>query len=372
MMPENESFTTIHSTDLASAWGVDLRPAVCEHCDWGYLLPQAEALPPCPHCFQETLTWLEDGLEHLPYTRPPELCLPFTLSQTVLRQRLEDFSRQIRFAPFDLTLQNLIARLQQVYLPRWLVDSEVQGVWQAEVGFNYDVVSYQDSYDQNRNGWVSREVTETRIRWEPRVGRLRRTYHNIAAPALEEDQALKRRLGDYDAKTSHAYRPQELANVLVRLPNRSANDAWPEITPHFQVMAAEECRHAAEADHIREFRWSVEYLNQNWTQLLLPLYTTYYLDDDQNPQLILIHGQSGRLSGARRASMKQAKRVSFFIAAAAGLMFLCSLIGALAALFERQVWPVVGWGLLLTMVVAVSAIVPVAIAWEFNRSQELE
>ena len=71
-------------------------------------------------------------------------------------------------------------------VPVWLVDGEVQAEWRAEAGYHYQVVSHQDRYEDRRGGWSSREVKETRTRWEPRLGRLKRAYQNLRAPALEE------------------------------------------------------------------------------------------------------------------------------------------------------------------------------------------
>ena len=144
---------------------------------------------------------------------------------------------------------------------------------------------------------------------------------------------------------------------MARLPNRPPQDAWPDARPRFQDEATQECCQAAGGDHIREFRWSAEYDNLNWTQLLLPVYTTYYLDDEQKPQVVLIHGQSGRISGARRASLKRARRMALIIAGVAGAIFLCSGVAAGVALFESAAWVVAGLGLLTSIVVALGAIV---------------
>ncbi|NJN44298.1 MAG: hypothetical protein HC806_05960 [Anaerolineae bacterium] len=107
---------------------------------------------------------------------------------------------------------------------------------------------------------------------------------------------------------------------LFRLPTRPTEDAWPDALPNLQQAASDECRAAGKSDHFREFRWQAEYANQNWTQLLLPIYATYYLDDDQRPQPILLHGQTGQVSGVRRASMKRAQTTALWILLAAGVV----------------------------------------------------
>jgi hypothetical protein len=361
--------TLAPTLNLSDLWGFNLEIAACEQCNWSYLLVQGSLPHHCPRCFQASLKPLENQAERLPWTHPPERFLPFTVSREQLRHSIEDFAGGFWFAPDDLQASNLQARLQRIYLPLWLVDSEVQAIWQAEVGFDYQVASHQDYYDENRNGWLSREITETRIRWDPRLGRLTRTYHNIAAPALEEHAALRQQLGTYEFDTAQPYRSSDMADLLIRLPNRDPADAWPEAIPVLRAVAAEECRRACRADHIRQFRWTAEYPGRNWSLLLVPMYTTYYLDDDKNPQPVIIHGQSGQLHGPRRASMRRAQRTAVILVVVAVAIAILSLVAAAVALVLPPFLLIAGIGLLIAFLAGLAALIPLGIAWHFNRQQ---
>lgn len=353
--------------DLQVTWGRALRPAVCPHCDWSYLLPEGGALPRCPHCFRAKLAPLDD-VGALPYIRPPEMMLPTTLTREALERRVSAFADGIPFPPEDLNAAALRARLQALYLPLWLVDAEADALWQCEAGFDYEVVSHQSRYSDARGGWAEQEVQETRARWEPRVGRLHRTYQNIAAPALEEYGALRRQLGRFDRDTAQTYRPEALDNALARLPNRLPDDAWLDAKQAVRSAAAQECREAMAADHVREFRWTPAYPSRNWTLLLLPVYTTFYLDDEGRPQPVLLHGQTGQVSGARRASMKQARKTALIIAAAALVISVLSMILALLGLAVPPLVVVGGIGIVAAMLMGLGALVPIVRVWQFNRN----
>ena len=355
--------------ELTDLWGVPLAATMCEACDTRYLLSPKCVPAACPYCIHSSLTLLPGTMDDPISIQPPELILPFTVSQESLVRSLQNFAAEFWFAPADLQAQTLINRLQRVYVPLWLVDSQIEALWQAEAGFNYQVVSHQDSYDQDRDGWVSHEVTETRTRWEPRLGRLNRTYHNISAPALEMEDRLEQRLGAYDLAGAQAYRPSSLAQVIVRLPDRSPDNAWSDTLPTFQAAAADECRQASRADHLRDFRWSPRYHNRHWTLLLRPVYTTFYLDDEGQPQLILIQGQTGRLNGRRRASMKRAQRLALIIGGLALLLFISGLLLIVAALFLPRLMPVAMLSLLAAFIVGLAALSPLFLSWQFNRSQ---
>jgi hypothetical protein len=102
--------------------------------------------------------------------------------------------------------------------------------------------------------------------------------------------------------------------------------------------------------------------------LLLPLYSTYYLDDDKQPQPILIHGQNGRLSGRRQASMQRARRASLIIAGVAVAIFLVSVVLALASLAFTRLLAVAGLVLLVALGVGVLGLLPMLVVWQFNRT----
>lgn len=350
--------------DLKSSWGIELEAAICDHCDWSYLLPPDDSQLTCPHCFRGKLERIGDGL---PYSHPPELAVPFSASTDLLQRSMQEFARSVPFAPRDLTPLNLSARLQRILLPMWLVDTDVSASWQSEVGFDYDVVSHQDRFSDRRGGWSSERVTETRIRWEPRMGKLQRKYENVPAPALEEHSKIAAWLGEHELASAGGYDASIIKDAHVRLPTRAPEDAWPDAVPTLRALAAEDCRQAAGAKHQRDFHWSPEYSKRNWTQVLLPVYATHYLDDEAAPQALIIHGQTGKISGARRASMKRARMTSLVMAAVASMLGFPSLLFSVLPILPNEIRSVAGCALALAFLMGILAIIPIAVAWQFNR-----
>src|SRR5262245_36784990 len=163
---------------IAAAWGGPLELVGCDTCDWAALVPPGLVERACPNCFRSSLTEREE----VAYSQPPELALPFSATPEQVAQGLRAFQASIPFAPADLDPRRLGQRLRRVYVPMWLVDGGVSASWQAQLGYDYDVVSYQDSFSE-ATGWRSNERTETRIRWEARVAAPRRTSGKIAAPS---------------------------------------------------------------------------------------------------------------------------------------------------------------------------------------------
>lgn len=340
----------------------------CANCNGVFVLPPEKVSRRCPFCGQAALAQMDPGEDQPVYIQPPELVVPFRAAENQLRASLGKFAKSIWLAPADLNESALLSRMQPVYLPMWLVDAQVQGEWQAEMGFDYEIVSHREEYQHNK--WQTERVKEQRVRWEQRLGRLNRRYDNQAAPALEEQEQVEAKIGRFNLKESKPFQSDDLAGVIVHLPNRPPEDAWNEAVVALKTAVAQDCRLASEADHTRGFKWSPHFANQQWTQLLLPIYTSYYLDDDTRAQMVLLHGQTGRLHGAKRASMKRARRVAGIILAVAAVLLLITLV--LLGLGFTVAEDALAWaGLVGVLAVGVggTAVIPPLYAWYVNNVQ---
>ena len=350
------------------AWSVVLRSVICNTCDWRYLAPVDEMPDRCPHCAAAALEVLDAEDAAFPYPYPPELVVPFSVDEDTISRRIQTFAGGIPLPPKDLSPASLSVRMQRLYLPMWLVDVDVKARWQAEVGFDYEVVSHQEHY-RDGSGWDSQRVREGRVRWEPRAGRLRRRYENVTAPALERYEQIRRAVGDISADAAVAYNGGALSAATVRAPDLNPEAAWPEAVPNIHRAAAEECRRAAQADHVRRFTWDPTYAGKNWTLLLLPLYATYYLDDEGKPRRVLLNGRTGRAYGSRRGSPSRAQRVALIVGLIALVLFVLSLGAALAAFLFPPLLVIGIIGIVLSLMVGAGAFVPIIQVWTFNRRE---
>ncbi len=347
--------------EITGMWGPPLKAVHCGHCKEAHLAPKGETLSHCPFCAQGPV------IPQLAFIRkePPEQVIPYSVSEQKLTGILERWTQGIWFRPAELKANTLMKRVRRYLIPLWLVDGQITGNWRADVGFDYHAVSYQDRYSDEA-GWSSRKVKEGRIRWEPRVGRLSRSYENAAAPALDDHRALMGQLGGFDLDQRADYSLEAVAGGVVRIPSLEHEAAWPGAQAAFVHAAGEECRQAADADHIREFALEAEYDDLNWTMLLLPAYVTWY-KDGEHAYPVLINGQNGRVNGVRRASTRKANITSFILGVVGVLMFL---FGGLMALIGALLPPLAVLGgviLVIGLILAVSAPIPAIGAWMFNR-----
>jgi hypothetical protein len=355
------------ATDVAAVWGAPLTAVHCAHCGEAHLVPlmgkglRPRPLSRCPLCFQGPVAPQPAYLRE----EPPEQVLPYGVSEQRLANILNRWSRGVWFRPADLKAGVLMQRVRRYLFPLWLVDGRVEAVWRADAGFDYQVVSYQDRYSE-RAGWSSQEMTETRVRWEPRVGRLNRAYENVAAPALDDHRALMARLGNFDLSQRTGYSPEAAAGAVVRIPSLEPEAAWPGVEAAFVRAAEAECRQAAGADHIRDFVLQAEYSDLNWTLLLLPAYVTWY-QEGERIWPVLVNGQNGRVSGVRRASARKANVTSLVLGAVGLLLFL---VGGGLALLGAALPPAAVVGMVILVIgllLTVAAPIPAIGVWVFNR-----
>lgn len=352
--------------NIESLWGIPYGPCGCQVCGRAFLAPTSFTGRTCPNCGKGSLAPQPALLR----PEPPELLVPYQISGSELLSRFQAFTRGVWLHTPDFTPKSLTGRTIPVYWPMWLVDSTVQGEWQAEVGYDYQVKSSRESY--TGSGWRTHEVIETRVDWQPRLGTLNRRYENIPVPALSNHNRIAKFAGDYQLARAIPYDPDKIGGAALQVPDQNPENAWPIAKPALDRAAGDECSQAAGGQHIRNFRIQAEYHSTHWTQMLLPLYVSYYHDDDGNPHLVYINGQSGRVSGLRLASQRKGWQIAGIIGAAALFLFLLGLLGfAVTALFPPA-GALGGLLVILAIITGIAAIVPAVWPWQWNRGQQNE
>jgi hypothetical protein len=349
---------------LNSVWGQALKPAGCPTCKQVHLIHPEQENMLCPACGQGMLVlqtaWLPPSA--------PEMVVPFRAP--VYQQMaviLDKFVGEVWLKADDFNSGLLSQRLRPVYWTEWLVDGQVTGSWKAEAGFDYQVKSSQESYQNN--SWQSNEILETRVRWETRVGQFRRLYQNIVTPAFSQHVGRMSLIGGYDTAQAKAYAPSLIGKAAVQAPDLQPQEIWQAVEHAFVQKAEAEVQQAGQAQHIRNFSLDAAYESLNWTQLLLPLYSTYYKDDEGQTHIILINGQSGQIGGVRIASQRKGWYWAGLLASGALVILILAIISLLlGAIFLPAT--VIGTLLIIAAIICgICAVFPAVSPWQWNRDQ---
>ncbi len=346
-----------------TSWQIGHQPVGCPNCKRAFLLPSDRINTTCPLCRKGTLSPQPANLT----INQPERLLPFKTNQSKLKQIFDEFVSGIWLKPEDFTTGSLLKRTRPVYWPMWLVDSDIDGHWQMEAGFDYQVQSAKEVYSGGE--WHSRKEIENRIRWEPRLGTAEIHVDNICVPALEEHHNRQQMTGAYPLDRAIPFKNDQLGNAILEIPDLSPREAWRLARPQVQRELGKICSSAAGADHQKDFAIQADYRKLKWTQFLLPVYTTHYLDDEGQPQVLVVNGVTGSIHGPRLASRKRGLRIAGIMAGIAGVVLLLALIG----LFLAVVFPPAGLiGAFLGVLglgVGLSSIIPAVWPRQHNRKQ---
>jgi hypothetical protein len=293
--------------------------------------------------------------------------IPFEQDKSTILVSLSNFVNEVWLRPDDMEPDIMLKRIKPLYWPMWLVDSDLAGIWTSEAGYTYQVKSSQESYVNG--SWRSQDKIESRLRWEPRVGQVIRHYDNVAVPALDDQNDLLNKVGSYQFNKAVPYKAEKANNSYLRVPDLEPASVWPDAQVNVNHAAENDCVRATGAAQVRNFALKAEYHTLNWTQLLLPLYATYYTDDEGQKHPVLINGQSGKIGGIRLASQRKGWKRAGIAAAIAASVFILGLILLLAG---AVVPPIAAIGLLLAVAgfgVAIYAVVPAVWPWQWNRKQ---
>jgi hypothetical protein len=344
-------------------WGSPLQPTGCPACEQAFLIPPSQRARPCPTCARGALAEQPAILTH----QPPELQVPFALRRDALLPIYQEFVKPVWFRPPDFTPENLLERSVPVFLPMWMVDSTITAGWTAEIGFDYQVKTTQEAYQDDR--WVTREKLENRVRYEPRAGQIHRRYHNITAPAASDHNAMMQRTGSYDLKKAVAFNSGSIQQFVLRVPDIPPESAWPVAREKLENRAALDCSQASGGQHVRSYQLNAHYSDLNWTQLLLPFYATAYTAADGQQYAVYVNGQTGTISGARLASQRQGWQWTGILGGIAVALIFIGLLGLAAAPLLPPLSILGGFLVFLAFLTALAAVFPAAWTWQWNRKQ---
>lgn len=332
--------------ELAEIWDRPMQALVCDNCQKRYLAPASDKSFVCPDCPGVKLTLSADVLDDSNLLQP-ELVVPFSVSAETISQSAQEFVEKYRFTPADLTAANLQSRMQKLFLPMYLVDSAIAATWQSDIGFEAHAAPYGRQSDTT---------------WEARAGRIERHYDNVRTPALADHSERISSLGKFKFWHAGVYEANQVDGALIRLPDQSTDNAWPEAKQNLLVRVAHDCALASGGRYTRDFSCNAEFANVHWTKLLLPVYTTWYAEDDGTPVTLMVNGDSGRIIGRNTASTKQALRTALIIALAAILLFALYLVG-----FYSATTGISALLLPFAVVVAMATLLPLLYAFTINR-----
>ncbi len=284
---EESEFTVKTMEEDGRGWGEERQEMECQSCGARTVLPAQKMTHTCAFCGSTKVIQrqaAQDGLR-------PRFLIPFLVDD----QRCQAISRQWLgsswMTPGILKGLTGLQAFAGVYLPFWTFDATTRADWKAEVGHTRT----ERYYDSSSKTWQTR----TRVDWRWESGHAQVRIENLIVPGTARLSNLHlRKIRNFDLRGLVDYDPKYLAGFQAQAYDVKLEAAWEVGREEMREQTRQECRKQASTTMIRNFSMNVDFADEGWRYVLLPVHLAAYSYDNKTYQ-VMINGQTGAISGQR-------------------------------------------------------------------------
>lgn len=325
---------TVSAVRRAQGWGTERREIACQNCGAQTSVPPTGLTHTCPFCGSNRVLQHEAAHDQL----RPRFLIPFKVEVDRCHAIAREWLGSSWMTPQALREAARVADFQGIYMPYWTFDARTSAHWRAEVGHTVS----ERYYDSSSKSWRTR--TKTVWRWES--GRARQVFDDLLVTGSTRlSGLLLSELQDFDTQALVPYAPSYLAGFLAHAYDISLETAWDEARERMRAATQEACRSQASTGQIRNFRMALDFGDESWRYVLMPVYVAVYQYEGE-PYQVMINGQTGTIAGQRPVDWT---KVWLAVAAMLAPGVLLGLLGVLATVFGAVLPPsfLVGGGVLV-------------------------
>ena len=239
----------------------------------------------CPYC-ASSIVLMERQEEQL----MPDGVIPFAVDKEEVQSIFRKWLEGKWLAPGSLKRLAERGSIQSVYIPYWCFDANVSANYEAEGGKNYT------RYVTNAKG-EKEAVVETV--WYDVDGYIERDYDDVVIIGSQSlDRVLAQDIKRFATSSSYPYDERYLAGFNAERYSVDMPVAHVEAQDVMRDWLEESIANAVRSnyDEVRNIRFDPVYNNEQYKQLLLPVYATAY-QFKNNVYQVLINGETGQISG---------------------------------------------------------------------------
>lgn len=283
---EEFEFTVETLERAAHGWGEVRKELQCQGCG-AYTTVSPDMLThACSFCGSNKVIQRQAPQDVL----RPRFIIPFKVETGRCRQIVKEWLGSSWLTPAALRQAVRTDRFNGVYLPFWTFDAVTQADWRAEVGHRKTERYYSGGK------WRTR----TRIVWRWESGRVEQVVDDmvISGAAHLSELHLGQIKKDYDLCALAPYEPKYLAGFQAQAHAVPLEAAWATARQQMREQTRLACRSQASTSKIRNFSMNLDFSDETWRYILMPVYLSTYAYDGRTYQ-VMINGQTGTISGQR-------------------------------------------------------------------------
>jgi len=310
-------------------WGEERVELACEACGSVVAVAPNSLTDTCAFCGSHRVLARNAAGDIL---RPTAL-IPFTIDREHLQARVNEWLGRGWMHPSALRGAGGLRELTGVYLPHWTFDTHARAEWRAEVGH-----LRTERYRQGGE-WKTR----TTIEWRWQSGSVALPVDDLLIPGTGKvSQVILEKVAPFDLDSLVTYDPGYLAGWQAKIYDVTLPEAWSKAKNQIREQIKGKCYADTGSTHVRSFRMSVDFDEEHWRHVLLPVYLASYKFQDRTFQ-IMVNGQSGAVAGQKPVEWL---RVWLVIAALLAPGITISLIGLLTLVLGIGVLALILGGIL--------------------------
>ncbi len=278
-------FTTETMEHANHGWGVTRKDLECQQCGARTSVPAESLTHTCPFCGSNKVLQRQDTRDAL----RPRYLIPFQFDLEKCRAIIREWSGNSWMTPGSLKNLNDRSALVGIYLPYWTFDAVTKADWRAEVGH-----SETEQYFDNGE-WKTRTVTVWR--WEQ--GQVQLVHDDLLVEGTSRlSKLLLGKLNTYDMAQLTLYEPGFLAGLQALAFDVPLEPAWEEGRQLMREITRRACEEKASTNQIRNFKMDLDFSDESWRYILMPVYLAAY-SYNQNKYQVMVNGQNGTITGQR-------------------------------------------------------------------------
>jgi predicted RNA-binding Zn-ribbon protein involved in translation (DUF1610 family)/ribosomal protein S27AE len=282
---EQFEFTTDTMQRAAQGWGEERKDMLCQSCGAQTSVPAESLTQTCPFCGSNQVIQRQAAQDIL----RPRFLIPFKIEASACSEIARTWLGSSWMTPASLRQAASLAAFTGVYLPYWTFDALTRADWKAEVG-------HQETERYYENGeWKTR--TRTVWRWES--GHAQLQIDDLLVPgAARLSHKLLSGLQDFDMTSLAPYEPKYLAGFQAQSYDIPLEQAWETGRQLMREQTRLACLSQASTPQVRNFSMKLDFGDESWRYILLPVYLAAYTYESKIFQ-VMVNGQTGGISGQR-------------------------------------------------------------------------
>lgn len=325
---------TVETMERATqGWGAERKELACQDCGATTTIPADSLTHTCTFCGSNQVIQRQAAQDVM----RPRFLIPFKIEPEACQKITGEWLGSSWMTPAALQKLAALAKFNGVFLPFWTFGATTCADWKAQVGHTRT----ERYYDHGE--WKTRTVTD----WVWESGQATLKIEDLLQPGTARLSArLLKEVKSYNLSELAPYEPKYLAGLQAQAYDIPLEKAWDTGRQEMRERTRQACLSQASTSQVRSFSMNLDFADESWRYVLLPVYLATYTYESK-PYQVMVNGETGKITGQRPADWN---KIWLVIALLLAPGLLLSLLGLLTIPFAGAGLAIGGFGFVLLVI----------------------